>query len=145
MLVCGAQVCAQDVAPLTSKESRQKFFADFYKSDPFSIHGSLALNLRSYTADGIGNRQAPFMWYLGGQANVAIYKINIPLSVLLSAQSFTYSHPFHRDAYRNRFTRIGASPYYKWIKLHFGHRYMDFSPLTVANQESGPTSTSDAS
>lgn len=129
----GMTAFSQDVEPLADKESRKKFFEGFYKADPFSIHGNVGLNLRSYQAAGTENRQAPFMWYLGGQMNVSIYKINIPLSVLLTAQSLTYSHPFHQGAYTNRFTRIGASPYYRWIKLHFGHRYMDFSPLTVAN------------
>jgi len=116
----------QNIEKLFDKDDK------IFSGKPFDIHGSLGLNLRSYSANGTANRQAPFIWYLHGNTNISIYKINIPFSVLLSAQSRTFSHPFHKDALKNRFTRIGASPYYKWIKLHGGHRNMKFSPLTVA-------------
>lgn len=123
----------QDIEKYIDKEGRKAFFAGFTEGDPFGVSGSFGLNLRSYTASGIENRQAPFIWFLSAQVNVKIYKLNIPFSALATAQSLTYSHPFHKDAFKNRFTRIGASPYYKWVKLHFGHRSMNFSPLTVAN------------
>jgi hypothetical protein len=129
----GTAIQAQDVENILNKDRRKGFFEDFTKADPFKVSGNFGLNLRSYNATGIENRQAPFIWFLSGQANVKIYKLNIPISALATAQSLTYAHPFHRQAYENRFTRIGASPYYKWIKLHFGHRNMNFSPLTVAN------------
>ena len=37
------------------------------------------------------------------------------------------------QAQRDRFVRFGISPNYKWIKLHFGHRAMNFSKFTLAN------------
>lgn len=123
----------QDMENVFNKERRQKFFEGFKEGDPFKITGNLGLNLRSYHATGIENRQAPFIWFLNGQANIRIYRLNIPITALATAQSLTYAHPFHRNAFENRFTRIGASPYYKWAKLHLGHRAMNFSPLTVAN------------
>lgn len=123
----------QNVEDYAKKGGVKNFFTDFKQGDPFKMTGSFGLNLRSYTATGIENRQAPFIWFLNGQVNMKIYRLNIPFSALATAQNFQYSHPFHRSAYENRFARIGASPYYKWIKLHFGHRAMNFSPLTVAN------------
>jgi hypothetical protein len=29
---------------------------------------------------------------------------------------------------------IGASPYYKWIKLHVGHRHLNFSPMVMSGR-----------
>ena len=116
----------QDVESILKKDKK------IFSGDPFKINGSLGLNLRSYNATGIDNRQSPFTWFLSGNTNIQLYQINIPFSILVSAQSKTFSHPFHKEAVQNRFSRIGASPYYKWVKLHAGHRNMKLSPLTVA-------------
>jgi hypothetical protein len=116
----------QDIENVFKKDKK------ILKGDPFKISGSLGLNLRSYNASGIDNRQSPFTWFLSGNTNIQIYQINIPFSILVSAQSKTFAHPFHKEAVQNRFSRFGASPYYKWIKVHGGHRNMKLSPLTVA-------------
>lgn len=126
-------VLGQNVEQFTQKEGLKNFFKDFKQGDPFKITGNLGLNTRSYFASGIENRQSPFIWFLNGQVNIKVYRLNIPFSALATAQNLTYAHPFHTNAYTSRFTRIGASPYYKWAKLHLGHRAMNFSSLSVAN------------
>jgi hypothetical protein len=127
----------QNLEKVNIKKSSKGFFTDLIDADPFSISGNFGLNLRSYTANNIENRQSPFIWYLNSNLNVNIYKIRIPISAIVSTQNQTVSHPFHQETIdnlkRNRFTRIGASPYYKWVKMHFGHRSMNFSPLTMSN------------
>lgn len=116
----------QDVEKFLKKEKK------IFSGKPFGINGSVGLKLRSYNANGVDNRQSPFTWFLHANTNIQLYQINIPFSFLVSAQSQTFSHPFHKEAVQNRFSRIGASPYYKWVKLHGGHRNMKLSPLTVA-------------
>lgn len=128
---------SQDLENIDLQGKTSHFFSGFTDAKPFQISGTLGLNMRSYNAFGTENRQAPFLWYLHGNFNVDIYKIKIPVTALISSQNQTISHPFHRETFDNfsqrRFNRIGASPYYKWVKLHVGHRSMNFSPFTVAN------------
>lgn len=133
LLLFASTLFGQDVESLLKRDSTKGFFAGFKDAKPFDITGSLTLNLRAYQAAGTTQRQSPFTWFTGAQANISIYKINIPISTMVSAQSQTFSHPFHNDVLKGRFARFGASPYYKWIKVHGGHRNMNFSPLTVAN------------
>lgn len=136
-LLIGKAALCQDLENLSLKEKVEDFFAGFTDAKPFGISGSLGVNFRSYNAFDTDNRQAPFTYYLQGNLNINVYKVNIPVSALISSQNQTISHPFHRETFDNfskrRFDRIGASPYYKWIKLHGGHRNMNFSPFTVAN------------
>lgn len=118
-------------------EESSSFFSEMLKGDPFKINGSVNLGMRSYNALNIDNRQSPFIWFLNANMNVKLYKINVPISAIISAQNDKLSHPFNQETIDNlsdrRFSRIGMSPYYKWIKLHVGHRSMNFSPLTFSN------------
>lgn len=111
---------------------------DFKQGDPFSLSGGVGLNMRYYGSFGGNNRQSPFSWSFNANSNISIYKINMPFSFVFSAQNQTYSHPFNiqgwKENIRNRFVRFGASPYYKWVKVHAGHRSMDFSSLTYSGQ-----------
>ncbi|GJM36079.1 MAG: hypothetical protein DHS20C18_50800 [Saprospiraceae bacterium] len=136
-LLIGDIVYSQDLENLDLKTKAGNFFSGFTDAKPFQISGTMGLNMRSYNAFDTENRQAPFIWHLHSHLNISIYKLKIPVSALISSQNQTISHPFHRETFDNfkqqRFTRIGASPYYKWIKLHAGHRSMNFSPFTVAN------------
>ncbi|MEM6320861.1 MAG: hypothetical protein AAF960_24560, partial [Bacteroidota bacterium] len=119
-------------------------FSDFTElGDPFRMNAGLGLNMRSYSAFGIENRQDPFFYSINASTNIQIYKLNLPFSLMVTAKNTTSSLPNLRQfvdafkdqaaSYRNRFVRVGASPYYKWMKLHVGHRNMRFSPLTMDN------------
>ncbi|HMR44789.1 MAG TPA: hypothetical protein PKC40_13185, partial [Saprospiraceae bacterium] len=133
LLYCFFPAGAQDLEPILSRDSTRSLKERIFEGKPFDIAGSLSLSLRSYSASGIENRQSPFSWFIAGQTNISIYKINIPFSALISAQSSNFNHPFNQSSLDRRFARIGMSPYYKWIKVHAGHRSMHLSPLTVAN------------
>lgn len=92
-------------------------------TNPFSIGGSIGVNLSSYGAEGIQNRSKNFDYSLLGSLNLNIYGINIPFNATISDQNRSFTQPFNQ---------YGASPYYKWVKLHAGYRNITFSPFTLA-------------
>lgn len=122
-----------------------KGFTDF--GEPFNMTGGVGLNMRSYSAFGTDPRQDPFFYSLNANVNIRIYKLNLPFSLMVSAKNTESSYPNPKELIRafqnnvknkienqkNRFVRFGTSPRYKWVKLHFGHRSMNFSPFTLAN------------
>ncbi len=134
----------ENVEELGSKSFWAKYvkglFSDFTDlGDPFVLNGGLGLNARTYNAWGTDNRQPPFYWILNANANISIYKLNIPFSALISLNQLEVTKPQApglppvKDNVTNRFNRIGFSPYYKWLKLHAGHRNMTFSQFTLSN------------
>lgn len=92
------------------------------KAKPFQISGSLGGNLSYYTVDGIPKRRQPWGYSLFGSVNMKIYNFSIPLSIAVSQQGTSFSQPF---------SRFGASPEYKWIKLHLGYRNLNYSEFTL--------------
>lgn len=94
-------------------------------SRPFSVAGSIGLNLNSYSSSGIEARSRPFDYSLLGNLNIAIYGISVPLSAVYSEQDRSYTQPFNH---------YGISPSYKWITLHLGWRNINFSPYTLSGQ-----------
>ena len=140
-LLTSKTTLAQDLGNL-DKYKPKSIWENLTQGDPFKVAGGAGLNLRNYNSWGGENRQSPFSWTFNANANVNVYKINMPFSVLISAQNTTANHPFNfkgiyegmKENLKNRFVRFGASPYYKWAKLHVGHRSMDFSSLTYSNQ-----------
>ncbi len=139
----------EDVDAATKKGFFKTYFSDLFKDfkdsgDPFALTGGVGLNLRSYSiSEGQVLRQDPFFYALNANLNVRIYKLNLPVSLLVTAKNTSSSFPsfrelidaFRRDieAKRDRFVRLGMSPHYKWIKLHLGHRTMSFSKFTLSN------------
>lgn len=120
------------------------FFKDFTDfGDPFTLSGSVGLNMRSYNAFGGPLRQDPFFYTLNTNLNVRVYQIDLPFSMILTAKNNQSSLPNFseiKDAFKdkissvnNRFVRFGMSPRYKWAKLHLGHRSMRFSKYTLDN------------
>ncbi|MBK8355038.1 MAG: hypothetical protein IPL13_06640 [Saprospiraceae bacterium] len=111
-----------------------KGFTDF--GEPFQLGGSLALNMRSYDAFGGPLRQDPFFYSVAANLNTRIYQIDLPISIVLTAKNTTHSYPSTSDLKeslkdklnekKKSFARVGMSPYYKWTKLHLGHRAMFF-------------------
>lgn len=118
-----------------------KGFADF--GDPFQLGGGIGIGLRSYDAFGGPLRQDPFFYSVNAHLNVRIYQIDLPVSMVMTAKNTNSSYPNFSDLKEsvkqnirdkaNSFTRIGMSPYYKWAKLHLGHRAMNFSKYTMSN------------
>lgn len=126
------------------KNTFQGFFKDFTDfGSPFQLGGSIALNLRSYDAYGGPLRQDPFFYSVAANVNTRIYQIDLPISIILTAKNTTHSYPSisdlkeslnnKLDEKKKSFARVGMSPYYKWVKLHLGHRAMSFSKYTLNN------------
>lgn len=89
---------------------------------PFQISGSLGGNLSYYSVNGIPKRRQPWGYSLFGAVNMKIYNFSIPFSVAISQQGTRFSQPF---------SRFGASPEYKWVKLHLGYRNLKYSEFTL--------------
>ena len=137
VIVC-ASLSAQDLEEI-GKLAPGKAIQQLRDAQLFSLGGGLSLNMRNYQAWNLENRQAPLTYTIAANANLKFFdKINAPFSFVFNGQSATSSNPFDVDAIkeslRNRFVRVGISPKYKWATAHLGHRSMNFSPLTYANQ-----------
>ena len=94
------------------------------KQKPFSWTGSIQSGMDWYEAKGIPPRGSNFAWGIRGNANAAVYGVNLPFSFAIGRQRPEYFAP--------TFARIGVSPTYKWFKLHAGHRNLHFSDYTLA-------------
>ena len=124
---------------LNRKKDSTSFIKNMLSGDPFSVTGNYGLSFRSYNTDGEMVRQTPLSSTLYANATAKLYSITIPVSFILNNLD-NFSHPFHKEYFqgmlsnqRNRLSRLGISPYYKWIKVHAGHRYMNFSNYTLSN------------
>ncbi len=128
----------QDIGGLKDKLNPKKWFANMTEGDPFKVAGGVGLSLRNYNSWSPENRQPPFSYTISANTNIGLYKINVPFSLVYTGQNTSASHPFNLDglkeSVKNKFVRVGASPFYKWAKVHLGHRSMNFSTLTYANQ-----------
>ncbi len=142
----------ENIEDLQKKGFFKTYFTDAFKGftdfgDPFVLSGGVGLNMRSYSASGIEPRQDPFFYGLNANLNMRIYKLNLPFSLMVTAKNKDSSLPNIKELVnafkdnivngvkekRDRFIRFGASPSYKWMKLHLGHRSMNFSQFTLSN------------
>lgn len=130
----------QDIESLLNrKKDSTSFIRNMLSGSPFSLTGTYGLSLRSYSTDGETERQTPLSSTVYANVTAQVYSITIPFSFILNNLD-DFSHPFHKEYFRgmlsnqrNRLSRLGISPYYKWIKVHAGHRYMNFSNYTLSN------------
>lgn len=97
----------------------------FKKQKPFEISGSISLGVSFNGTSRENIRRAPSSYILNGSPTISIYGVKIPLSFTYSDQQLAFAQPFQR---------YGASPYYKWIKLHLGYRSLNFSPYSMTGQ-----------
>ncbi len=97
----------------------------FKKQKPFEFTGSFSIGASFYGTSKENSTRAPSSYVLNGTPTMAIYGIQIPLSFAYSDKQLSYAKPFQR---------YGASPYYKWVKLHLGHRNLNFSQYSLAGQ-----------
>ena len=129
----------QDVEKILNSRDTSSYLKNILSGDPFSLSGNYGFTLRSYNTDGASHRQTPLTSTLFANATAHIYNINIPFNFILNNLD-QFSQPFHKDYFkgmltnqRNRLTRLGFSPYYKWIKVHIGHRSMNFSDFSLSS------------
>ena len=106
------RVQAQDVGAIADQKA-------------FDISGNFSLSTNFYGTTRERNNRAPFSYVISGSPTIAIYGVSIPLTLTYSNQQLTYAKPFQR---------YGASPYYKWVKVHLGYRSMNFSPYSITGQ-----------
>lgn len=138
VLFCSNFIDAQDLEQI-GKLDPKNAISSFRDAQLLAVNGGLGVNLRSYNAWGGDGRQAPFTYTISANANLKFLdKINAPFSFVFNGQNTTSSNPFNLDALKEslkkRFVRVGLSPKYKWATVHLGHRSMNFSSLTYANQ-----------
>lgn len=92
-----------------------------FKEKP-KLSGGLSVGANLYNTDRENARQSPYGWYARGNVNLKWGILNIPVSYSLRDQKFSYGRSFNK---------IGLSPRYKWIKIHIGHRSMNFNKYTL--------------
>lgn len=97
---------AQDVTAFSNKEN-------------YNVRGSLQLGGTFYRALSGPQRYAPLGFFANGNLQFQLGAIEVPVSVSYNQLQGSVSNPFQL---------YGASPYYKWIKLHLGHRTLNFNP-----------------
>lgn len=99
---------------------------DRAKDNPLVIHGGLSTAFTYAHITGLDRRRDPYTWNLNANLGLDIMGIKAPFSLNMSDGDLTYNLPAYRF--------VGISPSYKWIKLHFGDRSMNFSPFTLSGQ-----------
>ena len=94
--------------------------SSFGNKNSYNLSGNINLGINYYDISGERpSFYAPYGYQISGHVNGQIGGINIPLQFSLNQNSNSISSPFNL---------YGASPYYKWIKLHLGYRSLSFSP-----------------
>lgn len=89
---------------------------------PFRYSGSTTLQGGPYFFSGDGQgRNQPWFWNANGQLTLSLYGWDVPFSFSVGSQERRWTQPFNR---------YGASPHYKWVKLHAGYRSIKFNPYT---------------
>lgn len=112
LLAIGLQASSQDI---TTIKSRPKI----------GLNGGFNLGSDLYSVKGIDARRSPFSWVAAGNLRFKVGIINVPLSFSFRDQQFSYGASFNK---------FGMSPYYKWAKLHIGHRTMRFSKYSMSGK-----------
>jgi hypothetical protein len=93
------------------------------KEKPVRFSGSLNAQFLSYATTRERPSRDPFVWTISGAPTVSIYGFSIPFSFVFSQKQRDFRQPFNQ---------FGMSPYYKWVKFHFGYRNINFSRYTMA-------------
>ena len=88
----------------------------------FDLSGGISLNTATFNSSLPGANNRPFTWTISGSPTVSLWGISIPFSFVYSEQDRSFRQPFNR---------FGASPRWKWLTLHGGHRNVSFSKYTL--------------
>ncbi|SHI76417.1 hypothetical protein [Aquimarina spongiae] len=111
---------------LLATTSRAQDLSKLGDSTAVQFSGSVGARTIFYSAKGGPERRQPFTYLLTGNAAVSIYDFNIPFNFTFANQQFQFSQPFNQ---------IGASPSYKWVRAHLGHRNIVLSQFTLAGHQ----------
>ncbi len=142
---------AQDLESLSAEELKSKqqqkwdAFKKNFTDDPYKHSGSIGFNARYYDAFGIAARQNPLSYGINANYTAVLFnRITLPFSFMYYENRAQGVQPFTKEFWsikskvdalknqaRGKITRFGMSPYYKWAKLHLGHRNLNFSPYTL--------------
>jgi hypothetical protein len=109
---------------LLSQSIQAQDIEQIKKADPIQLRGNLMMGFQSYKVFGIEPRSANPMWNINGSASMKVYGFDIPLSFTIGRQGNNVNYP--------TFRQFGASPHWRWLKVHAGWRNMNFSPYTLA-------------
>lgn len=107
-------------SPLFSQDLEQ-----IKNQKPITVSGSASVQGQIYSMDGAPARQPWNSYIINGSPTINIYGIQFPLSFTLSNNQRDFRQPLNQ---------IGASPTYKWLKLHGGYRSVTFSQFGLAGQ-----------
>ena len=93
--------------------------------DPVALNGSIRLQAGLYGFQGESPRASRYHYSIYARPVLSVYGMRFPVTIAYYAQEARLSHPFNR---------FGVSPYYKWAKLHLGHRSMRLSKYTLSGK-----------
>lgn len=99
--------------------------------EPLKISGSINIHGRSYQAWGILGRQSPLSGHIFGTLTLQKGHFSLPLNLLFAQNTLAEIQTLGSDSPNLMMFRVGASPAYKWAKVHLGHRNMHFSKYSL--------------
>jgi hypothetical protein len=111
---------------LTTLNGVSQNLSSFGSKSAYGLSGSINLGFNFY--DVTGDREsvyAPLGYQANGVVTARLGSITVPMQFAFSQTGNTASSPFNL---------YGASPYYKWIKLHLGFRTLSFSPYVYSGR-----------
>ncbi len=86
------------------------------------VSGGINVMTSFYAVDGRDARRSPFSYVVSGNTRFKFGLLKVPVSFSFRDQRLSYGASFNK---------FGLSPYYKWIKVHLGHRSMRFSKYSL--------------
>ncbi|HQV75914.1 MAG TPA: hypothetical protein PLE78_10515 [Flavobacteriales bacterium] len=110
---------------LASLSGQAQDLGEVGKKGGFQMGGGLSAYAGAYSTGLDRPQQVPLTWGVTARLNLSLYGLQIPFSVTFSERERSFRQPFNQ---------YGASPRYKWVRLHLGYRTMHFSQLTMTGQ-----------
>lgn len=95
------------------------------KNSTFSLKGNLGTSANFYSSNELIYTRPSFAWNVYGNFIAKVDKVILPFSFIANQ---------YNNSNKPVYMQAGISPTYKWAKLHFGDRYIQFSPLTFEGQ-----------
>ncbi len=98
------------------------FFCELDFAQEVYVSGRVSISTTFNTINGIDARKPAFSYVLNGSPSLHIGSFVLPFGVLFSNYRRNFSQPFNQ---------YGISPKYKGIKLHIGHRSINWSKYSM--------------
>ncbi len=89
------------------------------------LSGTIRAGIVTYNADTSYQRQAPLTWLLQGSPTLYSKNWRVSTNFIFTSNSTSTLQPFQR---------YGATAQYKSLKIHAGHRSLNFSPFVFNGQ-----------